>query len=239
MPDSRRHRGQHPQDAKLFGVKALESLRSAVADMSLLLGKGYAQTSTLKLVGDKFGLTQRQRLAVMRSVCSDEQVCVRQNKRVEVAQIFGQPLVIDGYNLLISVEAAMSGGFVFIGRDGCFRDLAGIHGTYRKVSETIPAIEFIGRFLEGVGINNVLWLLDSPVSNSGRLKTLINELARENDWPWTVELVVSPDAVLAKSEQIIATSDSVVLDKCCRWVNLARCIIESELANANLVDLSS
>jgi hypothetical protein len=238
MPDSRTHRGQHPQDAKLFGAKALESLRSAVVDMSLLLSKGYAQTSTLKLVGDKFNLTQRQRLAVMRSVCSDEQVAVRQNKRVEVAQLAAQPLVIDGYNLLITVEAAMSGGFVFIGRDGCFRDLAGIHGTYRKVSETIPAIELIGRFLERAGISNVLWLLDSPVSNSGRLKTLMNELARENEWPWTVELVVSPDAVLVKAEQIIATSDSVVLDKCGRWINLARSIIESDLPKAKLVDMS-
>lgn len=238
MPDRRTHRGQHPQDAKLFGPKSLESLRSSVADMSLLLTKGYAQTSTLKLVGDRFSLTQRQRLAVMRSVCSDEQVAARQNKRVEVAQLTGQPLVIDGYNLLITVEAAMSGGFVFIGRDGCFRDLAGIHGTYRKVSETIPAIELIGRFLERARISNVQWLLDSPVSNSGRLKTLMNELARENEWPWMVELVVNPDAVLAKSEQIIATSDSVVLDKCGKWVNLARCIIESDLPKTNLVDLS-
>ena len=238
MPDSRTHRGQHPQDAKLFGPKVLESLRSAVGDMSLLLSKGYSQLSTLKLVGDRFSLTQRQRLAVMRSSWSDEQVAARQNKRVEVAQISGQPLVIDGYNLLITVEAAMSGGFVFIGRDGCFRDLAGIHGTYRKVTETIPAIELIGRFLERAGIRSVLWLLDSPVSNSGRLKTLMNELARENEWPWMVELVVNPDAVLAKSEQIIATSDSVVLDKCVRWINLARCIIESALPKTKLVDVS-
>ena len=174
----------------------------------------------------------------MRSACSDEQVAARQNKRVEIAEITGQPLVIDGYNLLITVEAAMSGGFVFIGRDGCFRDLAGIHGTYRKVSETIPAIELIGSFLGRAGIDSVLWLLDRPVSNSGRLKTLMNELARENDFLWTVELVVSPDAVLAKSEQIIVSSDSVVLDKCGRWVNLARCVIERELPKANLVDMS-
>ena len=238
MPDRRTHRGQHPQDAKLFGAMALDLLRSAVSDMSLLLSKGYAQTSTLKLVGDRFSLTQRQRLAVMRSACSDEQVTVRQNKRIEVAQITAQPLVIDGYNLLITVEAAMSGGFVFIGRDGCFRDLAGIHGTYRKVTETIPAIELIGRFLQRVGISNARWLLDRPVSNSGRLKTLINELARENEWPWTVELVVSPDAVLVKAEQIVASSDSVVLDKCGRWINLAGCIIESELPKTKLVDLS-
>ncbi len=238
MPDSRTHRGQHPQDAKLFGPDARESLRSAVADMSLLLSKGYAQTSTLKLVGDKFNLTQRQRLAVMRSACSDDQVTARQNKRLQIAEIANQPLVIDGYNLLITVEATMSGGFVFIGRDGCFRDLAGIHGTYRKVTETIPAIELIGTFLVQADNSSVQWLLDSPVSNSGRLKTLINKIAQENKWPWTVELVISPDALLAKTERIIATSDSVVLDKCGRWINLARSIIETEFPKTNLVNLS-
>ena len=239
MPNKRTHRGQHPQDAKLFGPKTLEPLRSAVADMSLLLSKGYAQTSTLKLVCDRFGLTQRQRLAVMRSACSDEQFASRQNKRIEIAEVTGQPLVIDGYNLLITVEAAMSGAFVFVGRDGCFRDLAGIHGTYRKVTETIPAVELIGRFLERAGISNVQWLLDRPVSNSGRLKTLITERAGENGWDWMVDLVVSPDAVLTKVDQVVATSDSVVLDKCSRWLNLTRRIIESELPETNLVDLSS
>ena len=35
----------------------------------------------------------------------------------------------------------MSGAFIFRGRDGCLRDLAGIHGTYRKVEENRPGID--------------------------------------------------------------------------------------------------
>jgi len=84
--------------------------------------------------------------------------------------------------VLITVEAAMSGGVIFVGRDGCFRDLASIHGTYRKVTETIPALQLIGEFLKEAGVTKALWLLDSPVSNSGRLKTLIGELADRNNW---------------------------------------------------------
>jgi hypothetical protein len=67
---------------------------------------------------------------------------------------------------LITIEAAMSGGLIFVGRDGCCRDLASIHGTYRKVTETIPAVKLIGRFLQKVGVTEAVWLLDSPVSNS-------------------------------------------------------------------------
>ena len=37
-----------------------------------------------------------------------------------------------------------------------------------------------------------------------------------------VELTFSPDHVLSHTDEIIATSDGIVLDRCQRWVNLAR-----------------
>lgn len=237
MPDKRIHRGPHPADAKLFAPAAISDLRSALADFSLLLTKGYAEKSALKLVCDKFSLTERQRLAIMRSACSDQQLTSRKKREINITELGGRPIVIDGYNVLITVEAAMSGACVFKGRDGCFRDLASIHGTYRKVTETIPAVQLIGKFLKEHNVDNCLWLLDSPVSNSGRLKTLIGELAQENNWSWKVELLLSPDAKLIRTDLIAASSDSVVLDGCKRWVNLARAIIEEKLPEARLVDL--
>ncbi len=69
----------------------LPRLREAVADFSLLLTKGYAEKSALKLVGDRFSLTQRQRLAVMRSSCSDQQRQSRLERCVPVEALAGQP----------------------------------------------------------------------------------------------------------------------------------------------------
>jgi len=238
MPDKRTHRGPHPSDAKLFVPAAISDLRSALADFSLLLTKGYAEKSALKLVGDKFSLTERQRQAIMRSACSNQQLTSRRQREVKLAELGGRDIVIDGYNVLITIEAAMSGACVFKGRDGCFRDLASIHGTYRKVTETIPAVQLIGKFLQEHNVDNCLWLLDSPVSNSGRLKKLIGELAQENNWNWKIELSLSPDAELIKTDLTAASSDSVVLDGCKSWVNLARAIIEEKLPKAHLVDLS-
>ena len=239
MPDTREHRGPHPSDAGLFGPEALPSLRAAMSDFSLLLSKGYADKSSLKLVGDRFSLTQRQRLAVMRNACSDRQLQSRLERRVPVEDLAGQPIAIDGYNLLITIEAAMSGGLIFKGRDGCFRDLASIHGTYRKVEETIPAIRLIGAFLTEIHIAQTLWLLDSPVSNSGRLKTLIAQIARENDWMWDIRLTFSPDAELSKMDTVVATTDSVILDACLKWTNLAAEIITRKLPAAIVIDLSA
>jgi len=238
MPDRRTHRGPHPADEKLFAPAAISDLRLALADFSLLLTKGYADKSALKLVGDRFSLTERQRLAVMRSACSDQQLASRSERRVEAENLAGQSIAIDGYNVLITVEAAMSGGVIFKGRDGCYRDLASIHGTYRKVTETIPAVQLIGEFLKEIGVTNALWLLDSPVSNSGRLKTLIRELAEKNCWDWEIRLSISPDAELKKTNLVVASSDSVVLDECKSWVNLAAEIITQRLPSATVIHVT-
>jgi hypothetical protein len=238
VPDTREHRGPHPEDAALFAPRMLPRLREAVADFSLLLTKGYADKSALKLVGDHFSLTQRQRLAVMRGSCSDQQRQFRLARRVPIEALSGQPLAVDGYNLLITIEAAMSGGLIFRGRDGCFRDLASIHGTYRKVEETLPAVRLIGEFLMETGITAALWLLDSPVSNSGRLKTLIGQLAREHDWPWDIRLTLSPDAELSKTTTIVVSTDSIILDACPQWTNLAAAIITRRLPPTNVIDLA-
>ncbi len=264
MPDKREHRGPHPSDAVLFAPDRLASLRKALADFSLLLSKGYADKSALKLVGDRFALTQRQRLAVMRSACSDQQRQSRLSRRVEIDDLGGRPLAIDGYNLLITIEAALSGGLIFRGRDGCFRDLASTHGTYRKVDETIPSLELIGAFLAEIGIAGALWLLDSPVSNSGRLKTLITNLAQDHHWPWHVRLSINPDAELrgpltvpqvgwasahaadtawaeahpTKLTPIVVTTDSVILDACGAWTNLAAEIITRRLPAATVINLA-
>ncbi len=212
-------------------------LRAAVADFSMLLTKGYAEKSALALVGDRFSLTQRQRLAVMRCACSDQQLQRRLEHRVSIEALADLPVGIDGYNLLITIEAAMSGGLIFRGRDSCFRDLASIHGTYRKVEETVPAVQLIGAFLTKIRVAHALWLLDSPVSNSGRLKALIAQLAGENHWPWEVRLTISPDAELSKTEVIVVSTDSVVLDACQKWTNLAAEIITRGLPQTTVIDL--
>jgi len=237
MPDKRTHRGPHPADAKLFAPAAIANLKSALADFSLLLTKGYAERSALKLVCDRFSLTERQRLAIMRSACSDQQLMSRKQRQVKLADLASKPIAIDGYNVLITVEAAMSGAVIFKSRDGCLRDLASIHGTYRKVTETIPAVQLIGKFLKEHNVDNCLWLLDSPVSNSGRLKTLIGELAQKNNWNWEIKLLISPDAELVKTDMVVASSDSAVLDRCKSWVNLARAIIEKKLPKVWYADL--
>ena len=238
MPDTRSHRGPAPNDDRLFDHAAADKLTRAVADYSLLLTKGYAEVSALKLVGDRFSLTQRQRLAVMRSACSDRQLSLRKEHQIDIPTLSSEQVAVDGYNLLITIEAAISGGFIFVGRDGCCRDLASIHGTYRKVCETLPALELIVDFVNSLKPAAVTWLLDKPVSNSGRLKKIMEDSLLGEFGNWTAKLVVSPDAELISTDAIVVSSDSVILDGCARWTNLAAAIIHRKIPSAKLIDFS-
>jgi hypothetical protein len=237
LPDKRRHRGPNPEDAVSFAQEQWPALREAVADMSWLLSRGYADKSTLKLIGDRHCLTERQRMAVMRSACSDSALERRRAHAVNLGEMVGQSLLLDGYNVLTTIEAALAGGVVIEGRDGCYRDMASMHGSFRKVDETAPAVELVGRQLKTLRAGRCIWYLDRPVSNSGRLKTVIAALADREGWDWAIELVNSPDAVLIESTDIVATADSVILDRCAGWLNLARCVVDAEVPHARIVSL--
>jgi hypothetical protein len=222
----------------LFEASAHPVLRQATADLCWLLDRDYARESSLKLVGDHYKLLARQRIAVSRCSCSRHQADRREQHRGSAEEIRGRPLLLDGYNVLTTIEAALSGGVILACRDGTYRDMAGMHGSYRKVAETIPALNLLGSSLAAFGAGECRWLLDRPVSNSGRLKTLIEGIAQRNAWTWTVQLVPDPDDLLASSEEAVVTADSDVLDRCRRWFNLARETIAFHQTRAMLVDLS-
>ncbi|MBN9415001.1 MAG: DUF434 domain-containing protein [Candidatus Eremiobacteraeota bacterium] len=213
------HRGPHPEDPQLFHAQGAADFATALEDYSWLLSRGYSRPAGLTLVGDRFQLTQRQRVALGRCACSQEAQQERRRKQVH----HFESLHIDGLNALTTVEAALAGGVVLRGKDGCYRDMASFHGNYRMVEEAPRAAQLIGIHLQGRPAH---WLLDRPVSNTGRLAALLRDLAAERNWPWTVELVADPDPLLKTSSEVVATSDSAILDGCTRWYNLARAVVE-------------
>jgi hypothetical protein len=212
-------------------------LVEATADLSWLLTRGYSGVGALKLVGDRYQLSARQRIAVARSACSDQDLSRRRAHEVGPEQLRGRPLWIDGYNVLTTVEAALAGGILLAARDGTLRDMASMHGSYRKVMETRPALALLGEMAVLLGVSASVWYLDRPVSNSGRLKTIMAGLAEERGWNWSIQLVANPDAVLWQTDQVVATADSVILDRCRAWFNLGRETVARRVPEARVIAL--
>ena len=237
---SGKQRGPAPEDADSFGVARLPVLRTAVDELSWLLGRGYPERSALALVGDRHALTARQRKAVSRCAAPPAAVLSRRARCIGPAELAGQVVHVDGLNAIIVGESVWSGGVVLRGRDGAHRDLASVHGTYARVKATEAVIDALAELLAPAG--EVVWLLDRPVSNSGRLAGLLRARAEAAGLPWQVELVWDPDRVLVSSEAIVATGDARILDANVRWVDLPGAMIERvERAGARawVLDLAS
>ncbi|MEL6731105.1 MAG: DUF434 domain-containing protein [Bacteroidota bacterium] len=229
-----RNRGKQPNDDTLFAPKWHPVLTDAADDLCFLLTRGYAENSALTIVGNRYRLNKRQRNALSRISTSDQRITARIHSQCTASDLKEATVEIDGFNLLILLESALSGAFIFKGRDGNYRDISSVHGSYKRVVKTEEAIHLVGQTLEELQVRHVRWYFDQPVSNSGRLKTRLLEMSREAGWPWEVTLVFNPDKVLADSKEIVISSDGWVLDYATRWFNLGAYLVEEKMKTLDL-----
>jgi hypothetical protein len=232
-----RNRGKKSSDDKIFAAKWHPVFKNAVDDFCFLLSRGYTEHSAGQAVGNRYKLNKRQRIAILRMSCSDQQKEIRKLSEYTRQKLKNKPIVIDGFNLLILLESALSGAYLFKGRDGAYRDISSVHGSYKRVIKTEEAILMVGKELIKLKVKSVTWYFDRPVSNSGRLKTLLLEMSRREYFNWKVSLVNSPDKILAVSKAIVVTSDSWILDRVESWFNLGSYLIENRITSAQIISV--
>ena len=200
-------RGYAPEDDKQFSGRQLELLQKAADEVQFLM------------------FSERQRLALARSVSTKEYIQKRMKK--ELLQMEGEYLPetvhIDGFNTIITLEVALSGSPVFCCRDGVLRDLAGLRGTYRVIDKTQEAVRLLLGHLELLNIPEAVFYLDAPVSNSGRLSGLIRECSHEYHISVQTQIIPDVDQVLEQIEGVIS-GDAIILNRCQSWLNVVPAI---------------
>ncbi|HHD2751302.1 TPA: DUF434 domain-containing protein [Clostridium perfringens] len=229
-------RGFDEDDKRWFSNKEQERLQKAKEEIEWLISRDYKMDHVIKFVGDRYQFSLRQRDSLKRGACSEESKKIRREKMLPLECLKEGAINIDGFNLLITLEVALSGGTLVIGSDGCIRDLAGLRGTYKIIDKTDKALKIIGEFLNKYNCKNVIFYLDSPVSNSGNLKHKILEYSKEWNINVEVNLVNNADVILEKLDRVVST-DAVIIDKCVNYFNMAREIIKDYIEGANIINL--
>ena len=102
-------RGYVPQDSIEFGAKAAEQLNAAAQELVFLMDRGYDTKSASTFVGNHHLLSERQRMALARTVSTAS--AVQRRKRKELIQA-PDYLVLDGFNTIITLEVALSGSLL-------------------------------------------------------------------------------------------------------------------------------
>lgn len=229
-------RGYCPEDEKDFNHDAVRKLCKAGQDIRYLINHGYNIKSASTFVGNHYLLSERQRLALVRAISTDEDIKNRKGKEI-TGSLEGRTVHIDGFNTIITLEVALSGSLLLKCMDGTVRDLAALRGTYRLIDKTDLAIKYIGRILKKERIKKAVFYLDAPMSNSGRLKQRILELLDTVNFEIQVDIIHNVDSVLEKLDNVV-TSDAIILDKCICWINLTGKIMEEQGKNYPYIDLS-
>lgn len=227
-------RGYVPSDEKEFGEKELERLHKAGEELYYLANRGYQMKSASTFVGNHYLLSERQRLALVRSISPKESIQNRRSKEL-IGSLEGKNVNIDGFNTIITLEIAFSDSLLLKCMDGTVRDLAGLRGTYRLIDKTEQAIVEIGKLLESKKVKRAVFFLDAPVSNSGRLKELILKCLADVSYEVRVEIIHNVDSALETMENVV-TGDAIILDKCQSWFNMTREIIENVKGEYPFVD---
>lgn len=233
-----RNRGKNTGDDTLFcSEKQIGKLKLAVEDMRYLLTREYPEKAASELVGNRYRLKTRQIQALRGASASDSQLYNRRLKHMETLDLKGETVYLDGFNVLILLESLLSGAYIFEGLDGCIRDLSGVHGTYKRVNQTLRAVELVAAFYQKNQIQKLVWIFDKPVSNSGRIKQIILEFAEQQQLNWEGDLQYNPDKFLAESSELIISSDAWILDHCKEWFNLIGYLIREEKLPVNLIKM--
>ena len=212
-------RGFVPEDERNFSPEAVETMRRASRHILYLINEGYELKSAATFTGNHFLLSERQRMAIMRSIGKSERIKDRISKKIPLTELSGKEVWIDGFNTIITLEVMLSDSILLDCMDTCVRDLAALRGTYRLIPETDGAAAMMLSLLKEAGVSRANILLDAQVSNSGRLKTRIAELGEDFPGDLNIEVIKDVDRALYDKDLVI-TSDAIILDHCALWTGL-------------------
>jgi len=162
-----------------------------------------------------------------RCVFSDSKSVFRRNKIVDISQIEDQFILVDGYNVLITVEAIFQedSASIILCDDGLIRDLNAVFGKYKFNDKTKDVLTDILSLIKKYGPSEIKFFFDRQVSFRGKLANLTEEIIGFQGLKGEAILSNIVDFEIIKLSRakngIVATSDGVIIDKVNRIVNLS------------------
>lgn len=218
----------------------MDNLKLAELDLRFLLNRGYRKKVALQFVSNHYLLEKKERNYLSRLVFADVKVKERKKKRVQIDELPGKCLIIDGYNVLITVESILrslkkpeeNNNNLVWSDDGFIRDVESVFGKYKIGPQTKPALKLILKHLKNYEVGKVKFFFDQQVSFSGKLAHIIQKNLSKYEIEGAVLLSKRVDHDLKtevnKTGAIIATSDSAIIDKVDKVVDIPKLILNRE-----------
>ena len=216
-------------------MSKFEDLQKAAEDFRYLLNRAYPRKAALELVGNRYGLTFDERHLLHRGVFSDADSKSRRKRKIPIGKVRNRDLAIDGYNVIITIEAGLLGRPLILGDDGFIRDISGLSGNFKKTERTEEALQLIFEVVKRVKPYQSLFLFDAPISMSGRLAQEVRDLLKRESLLGDARAVEVPEKILIGFPGVIATSDTAIIDRSKEVVDLAGDIIVQKIRSKSII----
>ncbi|AKB85247.1 DUF434 domain-containing protein [Methanococcoides methylutens] len=202
-----------------------EKLSEPAMDIRYLLSRGYVRKSAITFVSNHYRLTEHERHVLARLVFSSETVEDRSKKKLNCSLLEGCDVLIDGYNVIITIESALKNEPIWFSDDGFLRDTSGVFRNHRVTDTTFMAVDEMLSMLLAFKSRSVTILLDSQMSNSGKLAEFIREKAESYNFKVDARTSKHVDFDLkeAGADSVIATADGIIIDAVDRVVDITEC----------------
>ncbi|MDI6645056.1 MAG: DUF434 domain-containing protein [Methanobacteriaceae archaeon] len=212
-----------------------EKIVSAKYDLRFLLNLGYKKKNALNFVANRYVLDKKERNLLSRTVFSKEVSESRSQKKIDLKQLKNQTIIIDGYNVLITVETICEGNYdkLVIGDDEFLRDVNAVFGKYKYKKTTKKALMKIFDVLCKYEAEYIYVLFDKQVSFSGKLAVLTKTLLESKKLKGEVILSGKVDFEIKELSNsfkgVVATGDGVIIDKVDRVIDLPFNLIKKDI----------
>lgn len=204
---------------------ALKNLENPARDVRFLLDRGYPSTSAIRFVSNHYKLSLSDRHLITRAVLPSSIAQKRRDKLITCDEMKGLALLIDGYNVLITMESVLDQEIVLCD-DGFIRDIKGVFGKYKKTDATDVALTEILTLLSEISPSLVLFLFDSKVSKSGELARYVKGKLTQFGLEGDTETLSSVDHKLKTCNAIVATSDGHIIDSVDAVIDIPQCVMK-------------
>lgn len=219
-----------------------DKLLKPAADIRSILRWGYPKFATIRFVADHAGLDARERQVLIRVVLPPDRTVSRAKKKLKYDRIRGRALLIDGYNVLLSVDSLLKGEIMWLCDDSFIRDTRFYFGKAKHADDIEEALEELLSFLAETGPKSVTILLDSQISRSGELAGIIRNRLKEKGIPGEARTSKHVDFDLktagkssgeifgndSEEKPVIATSDGIIIDAVSEVIDIPACLMEKK-----------
>jgi len=212
-----------------MSIPASDTLQQAVHDFRYLLNRGYPREASLTLVGNRYDLEAAARQILHRGVFAESVAETRKAKRWQLADLAGQPLAVDGHNVLITLESTLQGRPLVAADDGFIRDVAQLSRAFRNSPVTRQALALLAAYVSRHHPGPLTILYDAPMKRSGELAQQTREIFASQGLYAEARAVPVPERELLDFSVAVATSDTHLIDLKEVVVDLAGEIIRGEL----------